>query len=162
MPEPGIDPSRQRLERDLAAGDFESGIDAGLWRLINLSWPYLTVTVTAGDGNELGMRIIVDGYPTVAPGGQPWDLAADVPLPVSRWPIGGTASQVFRHDWSVSNANAPYMACDRAGIAGHPDWATKHPERAWNSGRTITFYLREIHHELRDATLPGSPPRSTV
>src|ERR1700722_11939381 len=109
MPEPGIDPCQLRLERDLAAGEFEIGVAAGIWRFVSLNWPYLTVAVTAGDGNQLGLRIVTDGYPSVAPGGQPWDLGQDSPLPVSRWPSGGTAAQIFRPDWSPQNSNAPYM-----------------------------------------------------
>lgn len=162
MSGPGADPSRLRLERDLASADVENGVSAGLWRLVSLQWPYLTVAITTGDGHELGMRILLDNYPTWAPGGQPWDLVQDVPLPVSRWPAGPTASLVFRKDWSVRNGNAPYMACDRAGLAAHPKWASEHPARAWHARRTVAFYLREIHHELRAASLPQDPAGSTL
>ncbi|HUZ56018.1 MAG TPA: hypothetical protein VMU94_26270 [Streptosporangiaceae bacterium] len=154
MPEPGTDPARRRLERDLQAADFDSGVRAGLWRLLSLRWPHLEVAVTAGDGHELGMRIAVDGYPGQAPGGQLWDIERDMPLPIARWPVSGSAAHVFRRDWPNSNSPGPYMACDRAGLAAHTNWATEHPSRAWNPGRTIAFYLREIHRELRDATLP--------
>jgi hypothetical protein len=157
MSAPGVNPAHLRLDRDLLASDVESGVTAGFWRIIELSWPYLFVAVTAGDGHELGMRLAVDGYPAIAPAGQPWDLDTGSPLPMPLWPTGGTASQVFRHDWSPGNGNAPYMACDRVGLATHPDWANAHPQRAWNPGRTIAFYLREIHHELRGATLPQLP-----
>ncbi|MGH3302824.1 MAG: DUF7665 family protein, partial [Streptosporangiaceae bacterium] len=74
------------------------------------------------------------------------------------WPVGGATSQVFRQNWPDSNNPAPYMACDRAGVAAHPQWATQHPDRAWHPGRTIAFYLREIHRELRAATLPQERP----
>jgi hypothetical protein len=142
-----------RLERDLASPRFESGVDAGSWRLISLNWPYLTVAITAGDGHELGMRLLVDDYPGQAPAGQPWDLATDGPLSASRWPTGGMAPAVFRRDWSVQNGNAPYMACDRRALVDHP-WATQHPERAWNPSRSIEFYLEQVHHELSTATIP--------
>jgi hypothetical protein len=161
-PEPGADPARLRLERDLASGDFQAGADAGLWRLASLTWPYLTMAIAADDGGELGMRIIADDYPRLAPGGQPWDLHADAPLPTCRWPASGSAGLVFRADWSVQNNNAPYMACDRTGLATHPHWATQHPDRAWNPGRTIMFYLREIHRELQTAVLPHAGTRSAT
>lgn len=148
------DPSLRRLQRDLVAADFESGVTSGLWRLIRLEWPQLLVAITAGDGRELGMKLLVDNYPAQAPAGQPWDLQTDVALGSSHWPTGGTAPQVFRLDWSIANGNAPYMACDRIALGGHPDWPTSHPPRAWNPSRTIDFYLREVHHELRCATLP--------
>jgi hypothetical protein len=152
--ESGVDPCRARLERDLASSRFDSGVEAGAWRLVSLTWPSLTVAITAADGHELGMRLLVDGYPGVAPAGQPWDLARDIALPRSRWPTGGSATMVFRSDWSPGNSNAPYLPCDRVALATHPNWATQHPERAWNSGRTIVFYLEQIHHELRAASIP--------
>uniref|UniRef100_UPI001ABF84BB DUF7665 family protein n=1 Tax=Amycolatopsis kentuckyensis TaxID=218823 RepID=UPI001ABF84BB len=108
---------------------------------------------TAGDGHELGMRLLVDGYPGQAPAGQPWDLAAGAPLPPTGWPTGGMTALVFRRDWSPQNGNAPYLACDRRALVGHP-WATQHPERAWNPARSIEFYLEQIHHELTAATMP--------
>lgn len=154
MPEPGVDPCKQRLERDLASASFDRGVDAGAWRLVSLEWPHLTVAIRAGDGKEFGMRLQVDGYPGVPPAGQPWDLAKDAPLPSSRWPTGGMTSMVFRHDWSVGSSNAPYLACDRVGLATHPHWASQHPERAWNPRRSIEFYLEQIHHELRAAAIP--------
>jgi hypothetical protein len=60
---------------------------------------------------------------------------------------------VFRVDWSVANSNAPYMACDRVGLATHQQWAAAHPDRAWNPRRDIAFYLEQIHHELQAAQL---------
>lgn len=154
MSEPALDPCRVRLERDLASADVEAGVEAGLWRTVRLDWPAIFVAITAGDGSELGMRLQVDGYPGVAPAGQPWDLETNAALPAARWPVGGGAEQVFRTDWSVGNANAPYLACDRTGLATHPGWADAHPERAWHAGRTIAFYLSEIHHRLRGARTP--------
>lgn len=155
MTTPAADPAQRRLERDLDAADFESGVAAGMWRSLKLDWPHLFVAITAGDGHELGMRLLVDSYTALAPAGQPWDLNTDCPLPPALWPTGGTAPQIFRAaDWSVANGNAPYMACDRVGLSTHPDWASVNAARAWSATRTIAFYLREVHHELRCATLP--------
>ena len=83
MTVPGADPERQHLEQDLEAADFEAGAGAGYWRLVRLDWPRLTVAVACGDGNELGLRITVDGYPALAPAGEPWDLLEDKSLPAS-------------------------------------------------------------------------------
>ncbi|WP_322769325.1 hypothetical protein [Frankia sp. Cr1] len=100
------------------------------------------------------MRLLVDGYPGMAPAGQPWDLDRDAPLPPERWPTGGSAPTIFRLDWSAGNANAPYMACDRVGLAGHPDWPARHPDRVWTPRRSINFYLEQVYHELRSAIVP--------
>jgi hypothetical protein len=151
-------PGTLRFERDLASADVQAGVDAGLWRVVSLNDTALVIAITAGDGNELGMRIAIDGYPTLPPSGQPWDLVADAALPHDRWPAGGSAPAVFSVGWSPSNNNAPYMACDRAALATHPNWIQEHPARAWHPRRTIAFYLREVHHELLGATLPQGTP----
>ncbi|MEO3810788.1 hypothetical protein ABGB17_17450 [Sphaerisporangium sp. B11E5] len=143
-----------RLECDLASAEFDSGVDAGLWRLVRLDWPTLVVAIVAGDDRELGMHLNVEGYPATAPAGQPWDLDKNAPLPTDRWPTGGTAELVFRRDWSSSQGNAPYLACDRQGLLTHGNWMAERSDRAWNPTRTITFYLTEIHRELRNASLP--------
>ena len=156
MPAPGADPAQLRIEEDLAAGDFDAGSGAGRWHLVGLCWPHLLVTVTCGDGGRLGLRIAVDGYPRLAPAGQPWDLHRGQALPQDLWPEGGPSPQVFRRDWSPGNGNAPYLACDRTGLATHSGWAVQHPDRAWNPGRNVAFYLSEIHRGLAGTTLPAA------
>jgi hypothetical protein len=154
--EPGGDPCLRRLCLHLQAADVESGVAAGLWRIVDLTWPVLTVAITVGDGGQLGIRLAVDDYPVKAPAGQPWDLDTDAPLPVGRWPVTGRNPEVFRPDWSPGNGNAPYLACDRTGLATHAQWAIQYPERAWNPNRTIGFYLRELHRELAPAKSPAA------
>jgi hypothetical protein len=149
-------PERLRLERDLEAEDFEAGIAAGLWRIENYEWPILDVALTAGDGHELGMRLEVDDYPRLAPGGQLWDHADDSPLQQDRWPVGACAPQVFKEGWAPQGRMAPYMACDRHTLASKPEWSSQYPDRAWNPSRSITFYLSEVSFELREAELPQS------
>lgn len=153
--EPGVDPNHRRLRQDLLAPDVENGVAAGSWRVIDLSWPILTVAIAVGDNAELGMRLDVQGYPLQAPAGQPWNLATNTPLPMAEWPISGRNPEIFRHDWSPPNNNAPYLACDRAAIVSHTNWPSERPERCWNPTRTIGFYLRELTRELACATMPG-------
>lgn len=160
MTGPASEPARTRLEKDLAASEFESGVRAGMWRVVMLDWPALVVAITAGDGNELTMRLKVDGYPAQAPAGQPWHLQDSMLLPKELWPISTLTPATFPQDWSAANAGAPYVACDRRALSTHPDWATAHPGRAWNPGRTITFYLRELYRELQSASIPSSGPPS--
>jgi len=152
---PGVDPCQSRLRRDLQSAQVEAGVDAGFWRIVEMAWPVLTVAITVGDGAEAGMRLDVEDYPLAAPAGRPWDLAGNTLLPVDRWPITGRNPEVFRPDWSPGNGNAPYLPCDRVGLATHPNWATEHPERAWSRSRTIGFYLQELHRALSGARLPS-------
>jgi hypothetical protein len=152
------DPARRRLEADLSLDEFESGVSAGMWRIVSLDWPELTAAITAGDGNEVIMRINLDGYPVEAPAGRPWDLKRCALLAPELWPVSVLAVGTFRQDWSVANGGAPYVACDRVALKGHSDWPTAHPDRAWNPGRTITFYLREMHRELQSTSVPQANP----
>ncbi|MET7951274.1 hypothetical protein [Micromonospora sp. NPDC005324] len=151
---PGVDPNLRRLRRHLQAADIEAGVDAGSWRVVDLTWPFLTVAITVGEDAELGMRLDVQDYPLQAPAGQPWNIDTDTPLPMAEWPVSGRNPEIFRPEWSPTNNNAPYLACDRAGITSHSNWATERPERSWDATRTIGFYLRELHRELACATTP--------
>lgn len=147
-------PAEVRLRSDLTGDQFLAGVRAGRWRSAMLQWPILMVEVAVGDEQFALLRLEVDGYPARAPAGQLWDAEKEMALSLDQWPRGGSAEKVFRPDWSVSNANAPYLPCDRTGLATHPDWATAHPERSWNPSRSITFYLWEIARELWNAWLP--------
>lgn len=152
--EPGGNPNLRQLRRHLASADVEAGVAAGSWRIADLSWPVLLVAIAVGDHAEVGIRLDVQDYPAQAPAGQPWNLATDQPLAMAAWPVSGQNPEVFRHDWSPGSNNAPYLACDRAGIVSHPNWAVERPERCWNPTRTIGFYLRELHRELACARMP--------
>lgn len=147
-------PDESRLRADLEVTTFQVGVDAGMWDLVNITWPYAVFRITAGDGRKLAMRLNLEGYPTVAPAGRPWDADANAALPIPRWPIGGTAEATFRRDWSPANQDAPYLATDRLGLTTHPSWATDLPKRAWNPSRTVDFYLAEIHRNMRASTIP--------
>ena len=157
---PSTDPRERLLQAHLDSEEFHAGVGAGHWRLIDLFWPVLTVALTLGQ-HELGLRIDVDGYGPQAPAGQPWNLDEDTSLPMGQWPVTGKNPEVFRHDWSPQNGNAPYLACDRLALAGH-NWAEQNPDQVWNAGRTIVFYLDQLHRYLRGARLPGLAPSGTT
>ena len=153
MTAPALDPGRLLFERHLKTSGFESGVSQGFWRHLDTSWPYATFIVKVGSDGELAVRLLLDGYPTQAPAGQPWDLELGSVLAQGRWSVGGPEPQVFRPDWSPSNGFAPYLACDRIALAGHPDWRST--ARAWNAECDVAFYLRELHRDLRPARLPA-------
>jgi len=148
-----LDPGKRLFERHLKTPGFESGVSKGLWQHVSTTWPYAIFLVSVGDEDEMAIRLLLDGYPTLAPAGQPWDLDVDAVLPLSAWPTGGPEPQVFRPDWSPSNGNGPYLACDRIALQGHTDWHAT--PRAWNAERDLAFYFRELHRELRPAHLPA-------
>lgn len=163
LPLPGdVSPNESQLRADLIGEAFLAGVRAGRWRSPRLDWPVLFIEIAVGDLAFLAMRLSVDGYPLRAPQGQPWDPDAAAALAPALWPRGGNADRVFRADWSPSNENAPYLACDRIGLATHPNWASDHPERSWNASRSIDFYLAEVATELADADLPERKPSDDV
>jgi hypothetical protein len=67
-------------------------------------------------------------------------------------------------DWSPENNNAPYMACDHAGISTHQGWAAGHPERAGSaigSAATCAKCIGDRHPQrCRRTAVPGDdrPP----
>lgn len=154
MSEQMVSPSEVRLRSDLRGEAVAAGQLAGKWRQPLIEWPVLLVEVAVGDHEFVLLRLLVDGYPARAPGGQLWAASSQSPLPVAMWPTGGTSAKVFRPDWSPANQGAPYLPCDRTGLITHPEWAHADPDRTWNASRTIAFYLDQIYGELTEAHLP--------
>ena len=95
----------ERLREDLLAADVENGVAAGSWRVIDLSWPILTVAIAVGDETELGMRLDVQGYPLQAPAGQPWNLATNTPLPMTMPRL--SVPLASRQHWSSMTTLSP-------------------------------------------------------
>jgi hypothetical protein len=149
------DPAEVALRSDLASPDLLAAADDGRFGVV--SWQFPVVMAWIGLGNQrVGLRLDCVAYPTQAPAGQLWDLQTNGALPLERWPRGGRAEQVFRPDWSPSNGGAPYLACDRVAIRGHPDWGRTLGSKAWDSQKTIVDYLEQVTSALRGAVLPAA------
>jgi hypothetical protein len=150
-----VDVVLERVQDDLQDPSFVDGVARGRWRVADLSWPYLTVGITAGLGGELGMRINLEDFPAQAPAGIPWNLSGDRPAVLSELPTGGIAEQVFRSGWSQVHQLTPYMATERlVTMPGeHPEWLQQYPSRAWNAGRKLSFYMQQLSIELRQCTV---------
>jgi len=149
-----VDPVRLALEGDIAQVRLLAAADDGRFGVHAFQFPIVLAWVAIGS-KHLGIRLDCGDYPTLAPAGSPWDLEMNIPLPVQLWPINGRAEKVFRKDWSPSNRNAPYLACDRIALATHPDWATAIGNRAWNSTKTVFDYLEQMYEALAGASLPA-------
>ena len=146
------DPAEVALLADARSPRMQAATDDGLFGVHELRPPLLFAWV-AVSGQRLGLRLECSGYPGVAPAGRPWDLVTDTALPVELWPAGGRSEMVFRRDWSVANQDAPYLACDRIALAGHNNWATEFPTRAWTSRKTVADYLEQVRDALRGSHL---------
>lgn len=148
----GMAPDERALRGHLASGGFRAGEAAGRWRLVDVTWPFVTVTVAAADRpnspSEFTLRLECTGYPHTAPTGGVWDLDTNASLAPDLRPKSGRAAQLFRADGWTGGSTAMYAAWDRAGLQGHPEWANTHPRVAWNSTRTLTFILNNVHEVL--------------
>ena len=100
------------------------------------------------------LRLECSGYAETPPTGGPWDLDRDEVLDFESWPRGkgGRVSEVFRSDWQ--NGAALYLPCDRVTVAGHPNWRTEMPSKAWRPSEGIVQYVEQVYELLhcRDYT----------
>jgi hypothetical protein len=145
-------PDMRALREHLGGGRFQSGADAGRWRLVSLEWPVAVVTVAAAprpaSPAEFTLRFELSGYPNQAPTGGIWDLAAGQPLPAEQRPKGERAAQLFRTDNWVGGATAMYAPWDRIGLQAHADWPITYPYDAWTPARDLSFVLSKVHEVL--------------
>lgn len=143
-------PDERELRAALKAVRFQSGVDGGRWRLVDLDWPVgifaVSAAVRSNSPSEFGLRIDLSGYPQQAPTTTPWDLEFDAQLSPERRPKGERVGWVFRTDWN--GGQALYAPWDRVALSGHPAWPSQHPEDVWLPERGIAFLLGRIHELL--------------
>jgi hypothetical protein len=152
-------PDERALEADVAKARFRLGQAEKRWRLVNITWPFALIGVTAKDGREYVLRFNCSGYPQSPPTAGPWDTNRDAILAFDLWPRsqGGRLGSVFRTEWK--GGSALYLPCDRESIAGHDNWRTEMPSKIWNPTTGIVHYL-ELVHELLNCKDYSSPLRS--
>lgn len=152
-----VAPDERALVADLAGVRFQDGADRGFWRLVSLDWPFALIAVSAAPRAsspvEFLLMIECSGYPAQAPTGCPWDAETNDVLASEKRPKGERAGRVFRADWR--EGRALYAPWDRTGLAEHPNWATEHPLWAWNPGRDLSFFLRNVYELLNDDGYTG-------
>lgn len=140
-------PDRVALERDLAAVPFKEGTARDRWRLVEVAWPYVLISVTARDGQEFVLRLECCGYPAQPPTGGFWSQARGSYLLESEWPKGDDVFQsVVRWDWR--QGAALYFPLDRVSRVGHEEWTSTHPHLAWNPASGIVQHISEVHRLL--------------
>jgi len=154
-----VSPDERALRDHVGGGGFRAGVTAGRWRLVDLTWPFVTVAIAAAERPnspvEFAVRFECGGYPHTAPTGGIWDLETNTSLPAGRRPKGERAAQLFRTDGWAGGSTAMYAAWDRVGLQAHQEWATKYPLLAWNPTRDLTFVLDNVHEELNSIDYLG-------
>ncbi len=151
-----MEPDESALVDDLQSIRFLEAADRGYWRLVARDRTMVTFELTARAGRQVGVRLDCAGYPAVAPTGQLWSLKTDEPLPISDWPRGGRASQVFNPNWSQQFGGAFYYPYDRRALEGHGGWANDHTGHVWTIDTTVVDALCLLREILRTATGPAS------
>jgi hypothetical protein len=144
-----ISPDQRAFEADVAKAAFRLGQAEGRWQLIEVTWPFAFISVSAKDGEMYVLRLNCAGYPQAAPTGGPWDLKANKVLAFDRWPRGhgGRVSAVFRTDWK--NGTALYLPCDRESIIGHENWRREMPSKIWRPADGVVQYLESVYELLK-------------
>ena len=117
-----VPPGLALLEQDLAAPEFRRGEIEGRWRHAGTAWPHAIIAVSAPPRprapGEYGFRFECSGYRQTPVTAQPWDIAANAPLPPNHWPTGTLiVPSVFRPTWK--QGQCLYLPCDRMSIEGH-------------------------------------------
>ncbi|HTA91570.1 MAG TPA: hypothetical protein VK745_18430 [Polyangiaceae bacterium] len=150
-------PDERALRADLARAPFLMGEADGRWKLVEILWPHVFVTVKARDHHDYCFRFECSGYPETLPTGAPWDLVTKNWLSAGAWPQsrGGRVSTVFRSGWQ--GGTALYLPCDRTSIAGHDNWRTELPSKIWRPKEGLVQYLELVHDLLNcsDYTSPA-------
>ena len=143
---------RSKIEEDIAATSFRIGRQQRKWRLIKKDWPVFFFGVRYAPDKMMCFRVNLEGYPDTAPQGTPWHRVEDRPLEGDELLVGKTTAKNKRlsDTFQGGNSNFPiYQPFDRCSFDGHhQNWATDYPHLIWNSERTITFYLEQLHDLL--------------
>ncbi len=149
-------PDERAFSADIAKAAFRLGQAEGKWRPAETAWPFVTIYVTARDGQEFLFRFSCQNYPQSPPTSGPWDENRNCVLAFNEWPHsrGGRVAAVFRPDWK--QGAALYLPCDRESIAGHANWSSEMPSKIWRPADGIIQYL-ELVYELLNSTDYVSP-----
>jgi hypothetical protein len=139
-------------------GDFQTGVDQGMWGICNENseyptWPMVVIWVQAASKpnrlDKYHFRFDLAGYPSAAPTTCPWNIETGNRLDSSLWPKGSRfVSSTFNPGW---NQNALYAPCDRVAMVGHHGWKTQFPDLWWQPTFKITVYLNFLHRLLNSS-----------
>ena len=153
-----MSPDERAFRAHLEQGPFQSGVERGRWRLIELDWPYAIIGIRAaarpGSPGEYAFRFECTNYPNTAPTAQPWDVQRSAPLARQAWPGGRSRVPLaFNPGWK--EGQCLYLPCDRISLEGHDGWKSQHPSLLWSPAGDVTQYLRIVHELLTSSDYTG-------
>lgn len=150
-------PDERVFRSHIEAGRFQSGVDLGRWRLLQIAWPHSVIAVGAAwrvnGPPEFAFRFELTDYPRTLTTAQPWDWERGVALPPDLWPAGEShVSRAFNPSW---NGSALYLPFDRLALSGHEAWLSLAPADRWDPSCGITQFLRRIHELINSPHYHG-------
>ena len=153
-----ISPDERVFREHVSSARFQEGVGRGRWRIVgDIAWPVVMVAVSAGPRDnapsEYVLRFDLNGYPETAPTATPWNPTTGHVLEQELRPKGERVGLSFRADWE--DGKALYEPFDRVALHVHPDWTRKHPRRAWDSSRDLTWLLQILHEMLHNDDYTG-------
>lgn len=157
-------PSERAIDADMESAAYLDGVARGQWGVPEEpqpQWPFRQFWIAAvpreGSADRFVIRINCDGYRTIQPTGNFWDLKGNTFLiDPNRRPKGSprsTVEKVFRTDWE--GGTAFYHPYDRKAFSTHAQWAGTSTNRIWNDRLTIADYLDEFHRLLNSGDYIG-------
>lgn len=154
-----IRPDQQLLEEHLNRAEFRLAQLEGRWRIVNVTWPNVTIAISAAARPnapaEYGFRFECTGYPVLPVTAQPWNIDNNAPLAPNQWPNGRSiVPSVFRPEWK--GGQCLYIPCDRLSIEGHVNWPQEYQGRLWNPSRGIVCYLEQIYELVNQNDYTGT------
>ncbi len=144
------------VRADLESARFRAGVLRAHWRLDQISFPLLYITVMALPGRqrraEFYFRFDVTNFPTQAPEVKIWDLLSGGSLPLAERPKGpARVMEAFKEGWPGPGAPSVYRPWERHGI-NHNNWAATYPHLTWLASRDLTFVLEDLYALINPST----------
>jgi hypothetical protein len=157
------------FEEHLSQPEYRFGEAQGMWKRVQIpeeegelgpKWPYslFWISVPSKGSRKVEryyLKLKLDNYSVLAPGGCFWDIDKNARLENNLWPkVTGPFTAGFRNDWP--NPFELYAPWDRGGMA-HPEWLQINKAVSWKSGESkIHSYLGIIHEILNSENYHGT------
>jgi hypothetical protein len=149
-------PSEAALAAELESQKFRFGVRRGFWRLVEVGFPFLVMTLQAtnADGSDAAysFQFELSGFPGTAPAVKIWDIRDRTLLATNKRPEGPQRVQEAFKSWGNETVYRPW---DRHAGA-HNNWAQTYPQLAWTPTRGLAFILEDLHELLNVNPRAGS------
>lgn len=135
------------LRKHMTEERFQAGVDQGLWRLIEFSWPRAVFGILRVEGNkrcEVALRLNFERYPLAGPLVELWDVESETRIDAQRWPEPFIQFASQNYPQLVGLEAAPYCSnLLRVSIEVARRLAKSTPD-AWDVSGDLTQVLSRV------------------